>query len=107
MLLGEKKKTGRNNTAGSIFYAKDYYEMIKNLPELSKRLVKSNPDIFILVDSYSSGPPVFSDVSYVILGDDPEVLKVLGEELELIISNAPDVSHTKSATSDPRNKYRV
>ena len=99
-VVGGEEKTGRNNTAGSIFYAKDYYEMIKNLPELSKRLVKSNPDIFILVDSYSSGPPVFSDVSYVILGDDPEVLKVLGEELELIISNAPDVSHTKSATSD-------
>jgi multidrug efflux pump subunit AcrB len=74
--------------------------MIENLPELSKRLVKSNPDIFILVDSYTSGPPVFSDVSFVILGDDPEVLKVLGEELELIISNAPDVSHTKSATSN-------
>jgi multidrug efflux pump subunit AcrB len=99
-VVGGEEKTGRNNTAGSIFYAKDYYEMIKNLPELSKRLVKSNPDIFILVDSYSSGPPVFSDVSYVILGDDPEVLKKLGEELELIISNAPDVSHTKSATSD-------
>ena len=99
-VVGGEEKTGRNNTAGSIFYAKDYYEMIKNLPELSKRLVKSNPDIFILVDSYSSGPPVFSDVSYVILGDDPEVLKILGEELELIISNAPDVSHTKSATSD-------
>ena len=59
-----------------------------------------NSDIFILVDSYTSGPPVFSDVSFVILGDDPEVLKVLGEELELIISNAPDVSHTKSATSN-------
>jgi len=99
-VVGGEEKTGRNNTAGAVFYAKDYYEMIENLPELSKRLVKSNPDIFILVDSYTSGPPVFSDVSFVILGDDPEVLKVLGEELELIISNAPDVSHTKSATSN-------
>ena len=99
-VVGGEEKTGRNNTAGAVFYAKDYYEMIENLPELSKRLEKSNPDIFILVDSYTSGPPVFSDVSFVILGDDPEVLKVLGEELELIISNAPDVSHTKSATSN-------
>jgi multidrug efflux pump subunit AcrB len=99
-VVGGEEKTGLNNTAGAVFYAKDYYEMIKNLPELSKRLVTSNPDIFILVDSYTSGPPVFSDVSFVILGDDPEVLKALGEELELIISNAPDVSHTKSATSN-------
>ena len=74
--------------------------MIKNLPELSKKLVRSNPDILILVDSYTSGPPVFSDVSFVILGDDPEVLKILGEELELIVSNAPDIFLTSSATSD-------
>ena len=34
------------------------------------------------------------------LGDDPEVLKILGEELELIVSNAPDIFLTSSATSD-------
>ena len=99
-VVGGEEKQGSNNSAESVFYAKDYYRMIKNLPELSKKLVRSNPDILILVDSYTSGPPVFSDVSFVILGDDPEVLKILGEELELIVSNAPDIFLTSSATSD-------
>ena len=99
-VVGGEEKQGRNNVAQSVFFASDYYEMIENLPELSRRLVKNNPDIIVIVDSFSSGPPVFSDVSYVIFGDDPDLLKSLGEELELIINNSPDVSLTKSATSD-------
>ena len=99
-VVGGEEKQGSNNIAQSVFFATDYYEMIDNLPELSRRLVKNNPDIIVYVDSFSSGPPVFSDVSYVIFGDDPDLLKSLGEELELIINNTPDVSHTKSATSD-------
>jgi multidrug efflux pump subunit AcrB len=99
-VVGGEEKQGSNNVAQSVFFATDYYEMIENLPELSRRLVKNNPDIIVNVDSFSSGPPVFSDVSYVIFGDDPDLLKSLGEELELIINNSPDVSLTKSATSD-------
>ena len=99
-VVGGEEKQGSNNIAQSVFFATDYYEMIENLPQLARRLVKNNPDIIVLVDSFSSGPPVFSDVSYVIFGDDPDLLKSLGEELELIINNSPDVNLTKSATSD-------
>jgi len=52
--------------------------------------------LIIFVDSFQSGPPVFSDIQYSIVGDDENVLRALGSELELIINNAPDVSHTKS-----------
>ena len=99
-VVGGEEKQGTNNIAQSVYFATDYYEMIENLPELSRRLVKNNPEIIVLVDSFSSGPPVFSDVSYVIFGDDPGLLKSLGEELELIINNSPDINVTKSATSD-------
>ena len=99
-VVGGEEKQGTNNIAQSVYFATDYYEMIENLPELSRRLVRNNPDIIVLVDSFSSGPPVFSDVSYVIFGDDPGLLKSLGEELELIINNSPDINVTKSATSD-------
>ena len=47
-------------------------------------------------DSFQSGPPVFSDIQYSIIGDDENVLRAIGSELELIINDAPDVSHTKS-----------
>ena len=99
-IVGGKEKQGANNLAQSVFFAKDYYQMIDNLPELSKLIVDKNPDIIVVVDSFIAGPPVFSDVSYVIFGDDPFILKQLGEKLELIINNAPDISLTKSETSN-------
>ena len=95
-IVGGGNKEGSNNEAQAVFYANDYYEMINELPKLSKILSAKNPDLIIFVDSFQSGPPVFSDVNYRILGDDVEILRELGSQLELIINNAPDVSHTKS-----------
>ena len=95
-IVGGDDKEGSNNDAQAVFYAKDYYEMIENLPKLSKNLSSNNPDLVIFVDNFNSGPPVFADVSYRIIGDDVNILRQLGSKLELIINNAPDVSHTKS-----------
>ncbi len=95
-IVGGDDKEGSNNDAQAVFYAKDYYQMIENLPKLSKNLSLNNPDLVVFVDSFQSGPPVFADVSYRIIGDDVNVLRQLGSKLELIINNAPDVSHTKS-----------
>ena len=98
-VVGGKDKQGQNNVAQSVFFVDDYYEMVNNLPELSKLLSEKNSDITIYVDTFQSGPPVFSDINYRIYGDDPFILESLGEQLELIINNAPDISHTKSQTS--------
>ena len=106
-VVGGKEKQGSNNMAQSVFYAKDYYEMIRNLPELSKLIAQKNPDIIINTDSFIQGPPVFADVSFAIYGDDPFVLKKLGEELELIINNAPGVSFTKSDTSNTNTNIEL
>ena len=95
-IVGGEEKNGGNNHAQAVFFAKDYYEMIENLPKLSKMLVAQNPDLIIFVDSFQTGPPVFSDIQYSIIGDDENVLRAIGSELELIINDAPDVSHTKS-----------
>jgi len=95
-IVGGEEKNGGNNHAQAVFFAKDYYEMIENLPKLSKLLVAQNPDLIIFVDSFQTGPPVFSDIQYSIIGDDENVLRAIGSELELIINDAPDVSHTKS-----------
>ena len=95
-IVGGEEKNGANNHAQAVFFAKDYYEMIENLPKLSKMLVAKNSDLIIFVDSFQTGPPVFSDIQYSIIGDDENVLRAIGSELELIINDAPDVSHTKS-----------
>ena len=99
-IVGGKEKTGSNNSAQAVFFAKDYYEMIKNLPELSRLIVSKNPDTVVYIDSFFSGPPFFSDIRYDIFGDDVNVLVELGSELELIINNAPDISHTRSEASN-------
>ena len=98
-VVGGKDKQGQNNVAQSVFFVDDYYQMVNKLPELSKLLSEKNSDIIIYVDTFQSGPPVFSDINYRIYGDDPFILESLGEQLELIINNAPDISHTKSQTS--------
>ena len=95
-IVGGEEKNGGNNHAQAVFFAKDYYEMIENLPKLSRMLVAQNSDLIIFVDSFQTGPPVFSDIQYSIIGDDENVLRAIGSELELIINDAPDVSHTKS-----------
>ncbi len=103
-IVGGMEKTGSNNSAQAVFFANDYYEMIDNLPDLSRLIVSKNPDTTIYIDSFYSGPPFFSDIRYDISGDDENVLLELGSELELIINNAPDISHTRSeATSSNTN----
>ena len=103
-IVGGMEKTGSNNSAQAVFFANDYYEMIDKLPDLSRLIVSKNPDTTIYIDSFYSGPPFFSDIRYDIFGDDENVLLELGSELELIINNAPDISHTRSeATSSNTN----
>ncbi len=103
-IVGGMEKTGSNNSAQAVFFATDYYEMIDKLPDLSRLIVSKNPDTTIYIDSFYSGPPFFSDIRYDIFGDDENVLLELGSELELIINNAPDISHTRSeATSSNTN----
>ena len=103
-IVGGMEKTGSNNSAQAVFFARDYYEMINKLPELSRLIVSKNPDTTIYIDSFYSGPPFFSDIRYDIFGDDENVLLELGSELELIINDAPDISHTRSeATSSNTN----
>ena len=99
-IVGGKEKTGSNNSAQGVFFAKDYYEMIDNLPKLSRYIVAKNPDVTIYIDSFYSGPPYFSDIRYEVFGDDENILLELGSNLELIVNNAPDISHTRSEATN-------
>ena len=99
-VVGGDSKEGNNNSAQAVLYAKDYYQMMRNLPLLSKKLSDDNPDINILVDNFFSGPPVFADIEYKIMGNDRDVLAMLGEKLELIVSKAPNIILTKNELSN-------
>ena len=75
--------------------------------KLAKKLSKANPDIEVRVDKFYSGPPVFAAIDYAIKGDDPEILQLLGEKLELIISKAPNISSTNAALSSYETNIEI
>ena len=106
-MIGGDSPLGNNNVADAFFLSEDYSSMIENLPDLAKLIVKQNPNLRIIIDKFDSGPPVFSAVEYRILGDDPEILKILGQKLELIISDAPDIFLTRADLSQVSTKFEL
>ena len=106
-VIGGDSPLGNNNVADAFFLSEDYSSMIENLPDLAKLIVKQNPNLRIIIDKFDSGPPVFSAVEYRILGDDPEILKILGQKLELIISDAPDIFLTRADLSQVSTKFEL
>ena len=106
-VIGGDSPLGNNNVADAFFISEDYSSMIENLPDLAKLIVEQNPNLRIIIDKFDSGPPVFSAVEYRILGDDPEILKILGQKLELIISDAPDIFLTRADLSQVSTKFEL
>ena len=106
-VIGGDSPLGNNNVADAFFISENYSDMIDNLPDLARSIVKQNPNLRVIIDKFDSGPPVFSAVEYRILGDDPEILKILGDKLELIINNAPDVFLTRADLSQVSTKFEL
>jgi multidrug efflux pump subunit AcrB len=94
--IGGDTAIGSNNLAQGVYISTSYKEMIEALPKLAKRLVAENPELKIIVDKFDSGPPVDAAVEYSIDGPDLNILRALGNKLELIVRNAPGVFLTKS-----------
>ena len=106
-VIGGDSPLGNNNVADAFFISEDYSKMMKGLPALARSMVETNPDLRIIIDKFDSGPPVFAAVEYRILGDDPKVLQALGEQLELIMNNAPDVFLTRADLSQISAKFEI
>lgn len=98
-VIGGDSPLGSNNIAEGFFMVNSYTAMMERIPSFGKELANQNPDLKIITDKFDSGPPVFASIEYRILGDDISILRELGQQLELIISNAPDVFLTKSDLS--------
>jgi multidrug efflux pump subunit AcrB len=94
--IGGDTAIGSNNLAQGVYISTSYKEMIEALPKLAKRLVAENPELKIIVDKFDSGPPVDAAVEYSIDGPDLNILRALGNKLELIVRDAPGVFLTKS-----------
>ena len=98
-VIGGDSPLGSNNVAEGFFMVNSYTAMMERIPSLGRELAKKNPDLKVITDKFDSGPPVFASIEYRILGDDIEILRELGQQFELILSDAPDVFLTKSDLS--------
>ena len=98
-VIGGDSPLGSNNVAEGFFMVNSYTAMMQRIPSLGRELAKNNPDLKVITDKFDSGPPVFASIEYRILGDDIEILRELGQQFELILSDAPDVFLTKSDLS--------
>ena len=98
-VIGGDSGLGSNNIAQGVYFAPSYKEMKASLPDLARRLNQENPDLKIIIDKFSSGPPVDAAVEFSIDGPDIAILKILGKKLELIFRESPDVYLTDSGLS--------
>ena len=83
-VVGGNSKLGSNNEANAVYFTSSYWTMENNIDMIAKDLVNNNPEVRIIVDQFSSGPPVFADIEYRIMGEDQFILTELGDRLSLI-----------------------
>ena len=106
-VVGGNSSLGSNNEANAVYFTTSYWTMKNNIDMIAKELVKNNPGVRIIVDQFSSGPPVFADIEYRILGEDQDILTELGNRLELILSKAPDVYITRSQSNEYETNLEI
>ena len=106
-VVGGNSALGNNNEANAIYFTSSYWSMKNNIDMVAKDLVKNNPEVRIIVDQFTSGPPVFSDIEYRIMGENQDILTELGDRLELILSKAPDVYLTRSQSNEYETNLEI
>ena len=106
-VVGGNSELGSNNEANAVYFTTSYWTMKNNIDMIAKDLVDNNPEVRIIVDQFSSGPPVFADIEYRILGEDQDILTELGDRLELILSKAPDVYLTRSQSNEYETNLEI
>ena len=106
-VVGGNSELGSNNEANAVYFTSSYWTMKNNIDMIAKELVKNNPEVRIIVDQFTSGPPVFADIEYQILGEDQDILTELGNRLELILSKAPDVYLTRSQSNEYETNLEI
>ena len=106
-VVGGNSELGSNNEANAVYFTSSYWTMKNNIDMIAKDLVGNNPGVRIIVDQFSSGPPVFADIEYRIMGEDQDILTELGDRLELILSKAPDVYLTRSQSNEYQTNLEI
>jgi len=94
------RHTNANNYAQAMVSVSSAAEANRLIPLLQQRFDDLFPQAQVLVRKLEQGPPFNAPIEMRVYGPNLDQLKVLGEELQLLLSQTEDVLHTR-ATLQP------
>lgn len=94
-----QRQQGASHYAQAMVKVDDFATANKLIPQLQKELDRSYPQAQILVRKLEQGPPFNAPVEVRIFGPNLDQLKLLGEQVRKVLSDTPDVIHTRATLS--------
>ncbi|PKH54217.1 MFS transporter [Shewanella sp. Choline-02u-19] len=94
-----QRQQGANNYAQAMVKVSDFDTANRLIPELQKSLDLAFPQAQVIVRKLEQGPPFNAPVELRIFGPNLDQLKLLGEQVRKVLSDTPDVIHTRATLS--------
>lgn len=85
----------------------DFTEANRLIPELQEKLNKRIPEAQILVRKLEQGPPFNAPIELRIYGNNLDTLKSIGQDVRLILSKIPHVTHTRESLSSGIPQFQL
>ena len=97
-MLGDQN-SGLSSFANAFVTTADVDDPRRILPGLQKRLMTEIPSARVMALPFEQGPPFSAPLEIRIVGPDLNVLKKMGEEIRLILSDVPAVTYSTATLS--------
>ncbi|ACA85855.1 efflux RND transporter permease subunit [Shewanella woodyi] len=94
-----QRQQGASNYAQAMVKVTDFATANALIPKLQQNLDSSFPAAQVLVRKLEQGPPFNAPVELRVFGPNLDQLRVIGDEVRRVLSNTPDVIHTRATLS--------
>ncbi|MFT5788664.1 MAG: multidrug efflux pump, partial [Shewanella sp.] len=94
-----QRQQGASHYAQAMVKVRDFDTANRLIPELQKSLDLAFPQAQVIVRKLEQGPPFNAPVELRIFGPNLDQLKLLGEQVRKVLSETPDVIHTRATLS--------
>lgn len=100
-------ENGSANFAQAMVKASDFKAANRIIPDLQQRLDHAFPEAQILVRKLEQGPPFNAPLEVRLYGQNLDSLREIGEDIRLIMTQTPNVSHTRETLQAGTPKVMV
>ena len=94
-----QRQQGASNYAQAMVKVEDFETANRLIPQLQQALDLANPQAQVLVRKLEQGPPFNAPVELRVFGPNLDQLRLIGDEIRRILSETPDVIHTRATLS--------